>query len=217
MAHKSTASGSGKTAEGPREPKSTPVAPVRAEEKPSRKLELVVPKGESVLDASAVQAQDPVTKAAALATGGLLKPIFGDIDLTSSVRALQASVAEVQAGDMRQADRMLVAMANTLDNVFAECLRMWLANQFTNPTAAREYLQSALKTQSSARATWETISKIHNPIGSATFVKQANIANGPQQVNNGDSATSTRDGAGVRESANKPIELMEDGHGQRVE
>jgi hypothetical protein len=50
--------------------------------------------------------------------------------------------------------------------------------------AAEGYMRLALKAQSQARASWESLSKIKNPVG-ATFIRQANVANGPQQVNNG--------------------------------
>ena len=189
-----------------------------AEAQPSRKLNLSVAKGASMLDAAAAQAQDPVTKAASV-TSALLSPVFGELDLMGSVRALQALVAGVQSGDMRQSDAMLVAEANTLDSIFHECLRLWMANKHTNHQAAQDYLKAAMKAQSQARTTWEAISKIHNPCAPSTFVKQANIANGPQQVNNGGLETSTRDGAPVRmrEIENKPNELMELGHGKRMD
>ena len=114
------------------------------EAQPSRKLNLVVAEGASMLNAAAAQAQDPVTKAAAL-TGALLQPVFGELDLMGSVRALQALVAGVQSGDMRQSDAMLVAEANTLDSIFHECLRMWLVYKSTNHQAAQDYLKAAMK------------------------------------------------------------------------
>ena len=67
-----------------------------------------------------------------------------------------------------------------------------------------------MKAQSQARATWESLSKIKNPMG-ATFVRQANIANGPQQVNNGCEPSR----AGNIE--NKPNELLESEHGERLD
>lgn len=53
--------------------------------------------------------------------------------------------------------------------------------------AAERYMMLALKAQSQCRATLETLSAIKNP--PVVFAKQANIANGPQQVNNGQPAT----------------------------
>lgn len=175
----------------------------RREGKPSRQLRLVVAEGDDVLEATAKQAQAPVTKAAAIATGGLLKPIFGDLDLMASIRVMQRSIEEVQSGDMRQADAMLVSQAQTLDSVFTECLRMWMANQFTNHGPAQEYLRMAMKAQTQARTTWETLSKIHNP-PQPTFIRQANVANGPQQVNNGVQEEAT---ARAKETQIKPNEL----------
>jgi hypothetical protein len=45
-------------------------------------------------------------------------------------------------------------------------------------------MRLALRAQNQARATLETLALIKNP-PRPTFVKQANIAHGPQQVNNG--------------------------------
>ena len=133
-----------------------------------------------------------------------------ELDLIGSVQGLRASVAGVQSGDMRQADAMLVAQANTLDSVFDECLRMWLANQFTNHGPFQDYLRMAMKAQSQAGATWESLSKIKNPMG-ATFVRQANIADGPQQLDNGGEPSRT---ANIE---NQPNELLESGHGERLD
>jgi hypothetical protein len=45
-------------------------------------------------------------------------------------------------------------------------------------------LRLALRAQTQCRSTVETLAEIKNPT-SATFVRQANMAHGPQQVNNG--------------------------------
>jgi hypothetical protein len=52
-------------------------------------------------------------------------------------------------------------------------------NWFSNSEA---YMRMALKAQSNCRATIETLAAIKNP--SVVFARQANIAQGPQQVNN---------------------------------
>jgi hypothetical protein len=52
-------------------------------------------------------------------------------------------------------------------------------------------MKIALKAQAQSRMTWETLSEIKNPRQAVAFVKQANIANGPQQINTG-SMTDTR-------------------------
>jgi hypothetical protein len=50
--------------------------------------------------------------------------------------------------------------------------------------ACDTFLRLAFKAQSQSRATLETLAFTQNP-RSVEFVRQANIANGPQQVNNG--------------------------------
>ncbi len=63
------------------------------------------------------------------------------------------------------------------------------------------YLKLALRAQSQCRATWEAVSAIQNP-PVAGYVNQANIAHGPQQVNNEASRT--------RENGNAPNKLLEE-------
>ncbi len=48
--------------------------------------------------------------------------------------------------------------------------------------ATDRYMRLALKAQAQCRATLETLAKIKNP--PTLFAQQANIAHGPQQVNN---------------------------------
>ena len=49
--------------------------------------------------------------------------------------------------------------------------------------AAERYMRLALKAQGQCRTTLETLATIKNP--PTVFARQANIAHGPQQVNNG--------------------------------
>ena len=48
--------------------------------------------------------------------------------------------------------------------------------------ATERYMRLALKAQGQCRATLETLAAIKNP--PVVFARQANFANGPQQVNN---------------------------------
>jgi hypothetical protein len=70
--------------------------------------------------------------------------------------------------------------------------------------AADTYLRLALKAQSQCRATLETLATIKNP--PIVYARQANIANGPQQINNGDSGA-VRTGAHAH--GNIPIQPNE--------
>jgi len=79
--------------------------------------------------------------------------------------------------------------------------------------AAEIYMRLALKAQSQCRATLETLAAIKNPTP-VTFVKQANVAHGPQQVNNGPPSEPP---SRARESENPPNELLEHTHGERLD
>ena len=75
------------------------------------------------------------------------------------------------------------------------------------------YMRLALKAQSQSRCTAEAIANIKNP-RQVAFVKQANIAHGHQQVNNGQETT-TRTRESFSESA--PNELLEDNYGNHLD
>ncbi|NVO05672.1 MAG: hypothetical protein HXX19_06900 [Rhodoferax sp.] len=66
-------------------------------------------------------------------------------------------------------------------------------------------MKLALKAQSQCRATLETLAIVKNPM---PYIKQANIANGPQQVNNG-TAVPTH----AENFKSEQNQLLEDSHG----
>ena len=108
---------------------------------------------------------------------------------------------------------MLTTQAHTLDTVFNELARRACANLGEYVNAAERYMRLAFKAQSQCRATIETLAEIKHPKPVA-FVQQANIANGPQQVNNGHFDTSTRTGA--REIGSVPNTLLEHSAGKKI-
>lgn len=78
----------------------------------------------------------------------------------------------------------LTEHAAALDAIFTELARRGALNLGEYLSASETYLRLALKAQSQCHATLETLAEIKNPHPVA-FVQQANIAHGPQQVNNG--------------------------------
>jgi hypothetical protein len=167
---------------------------------PPHVLPVVQVEGESKDRSFARILLDPKCKAAADVVR-LGKGIFGETHLGETVRALGLQIDRVKSGDMTPADEMLVSQAATLDALFCQLARRSAANMEAGfLQASIGYMQLALKAQAQARCTWETLSKIKNP---PTFVRQANIANGPQQVNNGPRAEA---------SANQPNELKGEAH-----
>ena len=113
------------------------------------------------------------------------------LDMGELVNCLRESCESVKSGDLSDLEAMLVTQATTLQTVFSS-----LARRAANQEHLRQYetfMGLALKAQAQSRA---------------TFVKQANIAHGPQQINNG---TTTPGGiAHAGEKLRQSNELLED-------
>lgn len=106
----------------------------------------------------------------------------GEADLGDLTGSIVNRVRQVWDGDLQNAEAMLYGQAVTLQTIFtALARRAAKADQIPQFNAS---MSMALKAQAQCRATIEALAEIKNPRHVA-FVKQANIANGPQQVNNG--------------------------------
>jgi len=100
-----------------------------------------------------------------------------------SIDAMRLKAERVQAGDMSGMESLLVAQATALDAIFTELARRAALNMGEYLSASERYMRLALKAQSQCRTTVEALAQLKNPRPVA-FVHQANIAHGPQQVNN---------------------------------
>lgn len=136
-------------------------------------------------------------------------------DVNALASELSAQVEAVNRGDMRRPEGMLVAQAHTLHDVFNILLRRATTQQYLSQWET--YMRMAMKAQSQCRMTLETLSEMKNPKAVA-FVKQANIANGPQQVNNGVAESRpVRAGARAVDSSVAPGKLLEQHNGEWVD
>ena len=168
--------------------------------------------GDTPEDAAAWTLTRPQVQAAAT----IQKYQGENYEVNALARELSDQVAAVHRGDLRRTEAMLIAQAHTLDELFNNLARRSHSNVDAGYIDAGEtYLRLALKAQGQCRATLETLATIKNP---PVFAKQANIANGPQQVNNGvapavDSERSAQAPPRGKKSirANK---LLEQTHGQ---
>lgn len=106
-----------------------------------------------------------------------------DLSITEMVQSLKDHGQRVNGNDLAAAERMLTAQAIALDTIFSEMARRSAMNLGQYLDASERYMRLALKAQGQCRATVEALAAIKNP--PVVFAKQANIANGPQQVNNG--------------------------------
>ena len=97
------------------------------------------------------------------------------------IDGLRKTFKEAKTGDLHTMEAMLIGQATALQTIFTS-----LACRAASQEQMRHYetfLSLALKAQAQSRATITALVDLKYP-KQATFVKQANIANGPQQVNN---------------------------------
>lgn len=111
--------------------------------------------------------------------------IFGETSFVAMVDDLAASIEDVQGGDLKRCEAMLMGQAQALQSIFVSFARRAQDQEYQNNLES--FFRMALKAQNQCRMTLETLATIKNP--PVVFAKQANIANGPQQVNNGVSAS----------------------------
>ncbi len=134
------------------------------------------------------------------------KYVIGETDLTETVGVLKEKLAKVNAGDMAGLEATLTAQTVTLDAMFNELARRAALNMGEYINAAETYMRLALKAQSQCARTIEVLANMKNP--PIVYAKQMNVANGNQQVNNGNNATSTPAPAHTGKIINQPNELL---------
>ena len=151
---------------------------------------------------------DPAANAAATVLM-FNKGSFGETGITETFDALRESVKKVRKGDLAGPEAMLVTQADSLNAIFTELARRAALNMGEYINASERYMRLALKAQAQCRATIETLAAIKNP--PVVIARQANISNGPQQVNNGPAVPRADD------SSNQPNELLEHRVEQRLD
>ena len=105
------------------------------------------------------------------------------LSITEMVNSLKDHGRRVNDNDLTGCEQLLTAQTVALNTIFAEMARRSALNLGEYLDASERYMRLALKAQGQCRATTETLAAMKNP--PIVFAKQANISNGPQQVNNG--------------------------------
>ncbi|WP_051916232.1 hypothetical protein [Sphingomonas sp. STIS6.2] len=153
-------------------------------------------------------ALDPLFGSAVIASS-FGKQFSGETDFTAFYEALHDRARAIRSNKLGSVEDMLTAQAAALNAMFLELARRSGANMGEYMQAAETYMRLALKAQAQCRGTLETLANIKNP--PVVYARQANIANGPQQVNNGVGASHASN------HASPPNKLLETEHGKRLD
>lgn len=137
---------------------------------------------------------------------GFASGTMGETDMTELAMLIRKQAKAISEGDMAGPEMMLASQAMALNLIFGDMARRADMNRADYPLAFDRYIKVAMKAQAQCRATLETLAAIKNP--PVVYARQANIAHGPQQVNN---AANTRGRAPARgkKNQNAPNGLLE--------
>lgn len=132
--------------------------------------------------------------------------MFKDTDFLDIVDALKDQINTVNDGDLKCAEEMLLVQAYSLDALFNRLVQLAGGQEHLKQYEA--HFRLGLKAQAQCAHTLEVLAAIKNP-QSIAFVRQANIAAGPQQVNNGV--------ARAEKLKSEPSKLLEADNGERMD
>ena len=104
-----------------------------------------------------------------------------DFDFQSNMRVLGKTIREIQSGDLSKIEQMYISQAVALEAMFASLARR--AKVQDKLLQYDTHMRLALKAQNQSRATLQALVQLKQP-SNTQFIKQANIAQGHQQVNN---------------------------------
>jgi hypothetical protein len=125
------------------------------------------------------------------------------------LEALREQAKAANAGNLEQAEAMLMNQAMALQSLFVRLAERGMGCTEAGPFETN--MRIALRAQSQCRATLETLAAIKNP--PMVIAKQANVTTGPQQVNNGVAAVPSRAG----ETEIEQDKLLEASNGERMD
>lgn len=141
---------------------------------------------------------------------GLLQHLSGDLlEINTLAAQLLGQSSKANGGSLARAEAMIVSQMHTLDALYNQLAKMGASVLKGNLDQGERLFRLALRAQGQCRATVEALAEMKNP-RSVAFVRQANIAGGHQQVNNG---IASRAG----ENQIPPNELGALNHGERLD
>jgi hypothetical protein len=152
---------------------------------------------------------------AAIVVDAFQSNIMGkDLSLSALMDSMSENFAQVSNGDLTAIEAMLVGQATALQTMFTHLAKRAASQEYLSHY--QTYLTLAMKAQAQSRATISALIELKYPRQGATFVKQANISSGHQQINNL-AKPSQYAHAHAGNSQTAPNKLLEDDHGQRLD
>lgn len=128
------------------------------------------------------------------------------LELTDLIAEMKKKADAVVGGNMSMVERMLVNQAMTLDAMFNNLAQRAIKQETFKGIEVLTRL--AMKAQAQARSTAEALALVKNPM---PYIRQANITNGPQQVNNGNASASGHTGISTQPSAHQNTAIANEG------
>ncbi len=179
---------------------------------PKTKLATKKPQGLTKEQQAKIAVSSSVMSAAAAEP--FAKILFPEIDINDLSTELKVRMKTVNDGDLSGMEAMLVGQAQALQTIFTSLARK---------AASQEYLKNyglfmnlALKAQAQSRATIQALTELKYP-KQVAFVKQANISNGHQQINNGVIEKQPHENIShAGKTLNHTNELLEANHGSET-
>lgn len=104
-----------------------------------------------------------------------------DFSFQSTMQVLEKTIKQIKSGDLSKIEEMYISQAVALEVMFTSLARRAKAQE--KLLQYETHMRFALKAQNQCRATLQGLVQLKQP-SNTTFVKQANIAQGHQQVNN---------------------------------
>ena len=182
-------------------------APAPAPAPPKNVISIIQLEGQSTANSLAQAAIRPNVNAALVVHAYQDNLLGRETGLDGLAYGLTASMDRSKGGDLSTLEDMLIGQATALQTIFTSLAKR--AQVQTSQRNLEAFLGLALKAQAQSRATITALVDLKHP-KQAMFVKQANIANGPQQVNNGVPADPERSvHAHVEENKSPAIKLLE--------
>lgn len=117
------------------------------------------------------------------------KHLADGIDVPGLLATLSDQAKAVSSGDLSRVEALLTNQADSLQALFVAMVERSLRQEYV--AYVEPYMRLALKAQGQCRATLQTLAEIRNP--PVIYARQANVTNGPQQINNNLDLSRTRE------------------------